>query len=627
MNRRPTTAMALTALLWLVVASVSPSVRADSLTVEQVLARWADAMGGRNTLAEVKSTYQFSDLATSGMNGTYEEWVTTDGKWRYSLTLAGGAMTVQGGCIGDSCWRRDMNGQTTWLDGVDLQDALTGVYLATNSQFFPGQGTAEMALVTASNDNELGLRITPKNGKSATYFLDKQTYLPVRMEIPETDRTRTSWYSDWRAVDGMQVPYHMQQGSGDSTYDMFLTIQSFATNEDFPDSVFAPPTERAKDYNFTTGDRTEPIPVTIRDNHVYVPVKVNGSRTLWFIFDSGAEMTVINKRITDELGLVTTGALEGRGVGAQSIQVGLVQGMTYEVPGVIVSNQRAAVIPLERIETVSGVSIDGILGYDFMSRFVTRIDYAGGLIQFFEPSTYTYEGPAKPIPFELEGSLPSVTIVCSLPGCPRIVGKYMLDTGMSQALALNSPTVSEYGLLKCAEKTLQSSGGMGIGGRSKAHLTRATTITIGEAEVKNLVIALATDTVGATATRDQVGSFGGEILQRFTFTLDYHRKQIYLQPNSKLTSPHDVDMSGLLLQLAEDGSGRVMVESVLPESPAAEAGVQIGDEIIAVDGQPVAGMKLWDVRELLRKVDLVVPVTYRRGDTEATATLHLRRMI
>jgi C-terminal processing protease CtpA/Prc len=88
-------------------------------------------------------------------------------------------------------------------------------------------------------------------------------------------------------------------------------------------------------------------------------------------------------------------------------------------------------------------------------------------------------------------------------------------------------------------------------------------------------------------------------------------------------------MSGMLV-LAEARSGEqaYMIAGITKNSPAADAGVQAGDQLIAINGTKVIDMSLDLVRNVLKSgTGTKVVVTIDRSGKRTMVTLALRRAI
>ena len=84
---------------------------------------------------------------------------------------------------------------------------------------------------------------------------------------------------------------------------------------------------------------------------------------------------------------------------------------------------------------------------------------------------------------------------------------------------------------------------------------------------------------------------------------------------------------GITIAVAEDGSGLDVVE-VNPDGPAMEAGIRVGDVLIAVEGQPTAGHTTAETRNLVRgKEGTTVSITIRRDGQEITMDVMRRQIL
>jgi clan AA aspartic protease (TIGR02281 family) len=126
-----------------------------------------------------------------------------------------------------------------------------------------------------------------------------------------------------------------------------------------------------------------------------IEVTINGKRhTFWL--DTGASMSIVSSNVATELGMrpLTRDTLEvatttGR-VAAQPSQIERLQLGTIEVrntPALIVASDRMLV----RLGDQAGVpvvsEIEGVIGFDLISRFDLRIDYANARVTLAKPAT------------------------------------------------------------------------------------------------------------------------------------------------------------------------------------------------------------------------------------------------
>lgn len=85
-------------------------------------------------------------------------------------------------------------------------------------------------------------------------------------------------------------------------------------------------------------------------------------------------------------------------------------------------------------------------------------------------------------------------------------------------------------------------------------------------------------------------------------------------------------MSGLLLESAE--GNRLRIRKVLEGSPAQEAGLQVGDELVMVDDHPSSKHTLEELKRLFEhEVGRTLRLRIRRAGRELEVKLKLRPLI
>ena len=363
------------------------------------------------------------------------------------------------------------------------------------------------------------------------------------------------------------------------------------------------------------------VPFVFEDNSIVLQVRVNNSRPMKFFFDTGAGMSVMNVQRAAGLNLKKADSLKANGVGG-SVKGYLAKGATLSVAGVTVRNQPMAILPVEF--PCEAQDVAGIIGYHFINSFVVEIDYEAKTITLSDPSSYQYQGRGDLIPLTLAGNTPRVRARISLPDGPGFEGLFEIDTGSDGVLSINSPFVKKYALLESLKKQFDSTH-RGLGGETKTVDVRMGDFQLGRYVIPSLVVALSLDSEGSQASDTNDGPLGNEILRRFRMVIDYSRRRLMLEPNSHLSDPIEAGMSGI--DFDTDDCRPFKVTNVLEGSPAAEAGIKAGDEIVALDGRPFKDIPSFEMEKLLSKNGAEYSLTFRRDGKELVAKMKLRRLL
>jgi len=104
-------------------------------------------------------------------------------------------------------------------------------------------------------------------------------------------------------------------------------------------------------------------------------VRINGSRPLCFLLDSGSTRMILDSALLAELHLTRFGSASITGLSGEIIPVGRVRGdVTVSVADVASEEHTFYAIDLSAASASIGQHIDGILGCEFFARFVVVID-------------------------------------------------------------------------------------------------------------------------------------------------------------------------------------------------------------------------------------------------------------
>src|SRR5918911_1114041 len=230
----------------------------------------------------------------------------------------------------------------------------------------------------------------------------------------------------------------------------------------------------APEVRFTNGESALKIPLDIDNNIIRIEVRVNNSKPLKFIFDTGASVSFISSQRATELGLKAQGRFHGKATGGK-VQGSFTKGVSLSVQGAEISNQLIASMPFS---TPPGFDFDGVIGCDFIKQFVVEIDYLNKIMNLYNPRTYAYSGKGEVIPLLLAPRrTPLVSTKFILEGRAPIAARLEVDTGADGTFVINSPLVKKQKLTEAILKTGQSNNN-GAGGEQKLVVGRVKAVQL-----------------------------------------------------------------------------------------------------------------------------------------------------
>jgi PDZ domain-containing protein len=286
-----------------------------------------------------------------------------------------------------------------------------------------------------------------------------------------------------------------------------------------------------------------------------------------------------------------------------------------------------AALDLSGLARYEGRAPQGILGQDFIGRYVVAIDYHARQLRLHDAETFRYAGDGTRVPVTLGNGHPHVRAELVLDDGSAVPVDGVVDVGSALALSLTKPLVERYRL---RERTARQRGwamGRGAGGPMRADVGRVAELRIGGRSIERPVTALYGDAAGVFTTGSYFeANIGADVLRRFTVFLDYRRREMILEPNADVAEPFETDMSGL--DVSYDAAAKVfIVESVAAGTPADAAGIRTGDRIPSTDGHPAAATTLDAFRRSLRRDGATVTVRVRHDGRDVAVRLALRRLV
>ncbi len=377
-------------------------------------------------------------------------------------------------------------------------------------------------------------------------------------------------------------------------------------------------------YTVLSDDGTVEIPFEIFRDDILMIAEVNGHE-LRMLIDNGSlwdELLFFGSPRIDTLDLVHDGEIEVGGAGAgDPVTAGTASDITIRFPDVEFEGQTAVITPYESGITTLWEGADGQVSAAFFKHFVVDIDFDEMVITLIPPGSFSYEGDGRAVPLEA-ASFGSWTIpgeIVTVDGA-AIALDLMLDLGDLHALSL---TTGGPDAIPLPGNALAAHLGYGVQGEILGHIGRVREARVAGYTVPNVIAGFTAAEEGERTDDDAY--IGHGLLRRFNIIFDYPAGRMYLEPNAHFDEPFEHDMSGMRIGRGDDGS--VSIQRVTPGSPAAEAGLEEGDEIVRIDGRPAGELKYWDIEPLFLRDGSVVVLTVMRGGREEEVSLLLRRLI
>lgn len=381
------------------------------------------------------------------------------------------------------------------------------------------------------------------------------------------------------------------------------------------------------------GQRQVDIPFEYTNNFIILTVMFNGLLPLKFIFDTGAEHTILSKReISDMLNVTYDREFRVTGSDLKTELVAyLARRIRFEIPDKVLAPSVDILVLQEdyfRFEEYAGVNVHGIMSANAFSKYIIKINYDRKVITLYDREFFKIkEEGYVAVPIEIfRNKIYLNTRLNILPDSVAPV-KLLLDTGAGLPLLLFSDT---HPLLHPSANAIASNIGMGLGGFLEGFTGRIHQVEMGAFSQRNVITYFQTlDTVyNVEHLNKRNGLIGNTLLSRFFVILDYQTATMWLKPARYFKSEYVYDRSGLNLIASGANFNRYIVQSVIPNSPAAEADFRKGDEIIRVGVLPTTFSSLADLQHTFqKKVGKKLKVVIRRDGKVLKKRIVLRDLI
>ncbi|PHN01215.1 retropepsin-like aspartic protease [Flavilitoribacter nigricans] len=274
-------------------------------------------------------------------------------------------------------------------------------------------------------------------------------------------------------------------------------------------------------------------PLALVEQLMFIKLRVNDSRPLNFLLDTGAGVTVINETTADRLELDISARSRIKTAG-KTLLAATSAANTLHFGDLTLENISLEIIRLDHLSELLSYPVDGIIGVDLLRQFVLETDIDGQTFNLYDREKHFYQGPGETLEL-LEMEYGHFGAMVSLDLGPRyrdVSLALKFDTGYSGHLLLDNNIVKRYELIRENRRyhEVESfSADSTININYKKKLKR---ITLAGKTLRNIPSVLTVDQRNIRAAEKNLsqGLIGQEVLLNFNIIYDYHRRLIHLEP-------------------------------------------------------------------------------------------------
>lgn len=278
----------------------------------------------------------------------------------------------------------------------------------------------------------------------------------------------------------------------------------------------------------TTG-LEEQIPFELARNKVILPVRVNDSRTLKIILDSGMPsqgVILFRKELGDELNLEGAERLQIRGAGQGKESYALrAESQNLAVGDVVFSDQSVLVL---QNDTMSDFPTDGVMGSTIFGEHAVRFDFERKIITLLPTWTFHPNSSWEALDITLnDHGIPFIAAALSVSGEKEIPLHVYIDSASGEALELLVRPDQKFTLPEDLETRYL---GRGLSGDITGQFGQVAALHVGPFVLKDVPTAFPS----AEVRSRQPGADGiicNNALLRFHVVFDFSAKKLYLKPN------------------------------------------------------------------------------------------------
>ena len=385
-----------------------------------------------------------------------------------------------------------------------------------------------------------------------------------------------------------------------------------------------------QNFELSRENKRENISFRMIKNLMIVPMKINGKGPFNFVLDTGVGLMIISDpKLIDSLQISNLKNIKISGLGGgEDLSAYISYNISLTLGNTKAENISAAILKTDVFElsNYAGIRIHGLIGYEFFSSFIVRINFINNTLSVFKQDTGKELRNGIRLPISIEDRKPYIFSDVLLESGEKISGNFIIDTGAGHPVSIETNS------FKLPDKKIKGNLGIGFTGPISGYIGRVNSLNLGAFPLKNIIAAFPEqlETASLTNSVKRTGNIGIAVLRRYHVMFDYSRLSIYIKPSANFNEPFEHDMAGIELIHTGNEYERLMVSRVEPNSAAEIAGIEIGDEILKINFKPANEMKESDINKLFKSGDeksFVIDLIKTGSKRYQTVILRLKKRI
>ncbi|SDH67128.1 aspartyl protease family protein [Myroides phaeus] len=371
--------------------------------------------------------------------------------------------------------------------------------------------------------------------------------------------------------------------------------------------------------NKTTIDQKDfkiTFPIEVNGASIFVKPTIKG-KEYKMLFDTGA-VTTISSEMKESLRLKSIKESKVYDIDDKSNKMMYVKIDTLSLEGINFYNVAAIDMDHKAVVAFKCKGFDGILGANVLRKVVWQID--------MKAKTITFSNALNSL--KISPNIPQIKLYIGVGGVPSIttyIGKEkvyntVLDYGFDGGISMNSSLFIKLLKNKKDVKYIEGIGSTLTGLYGDVIVPRYYTAVIDDLKIGDVIVPKDYVFFNTNYSR----SIGASFLRNYKVTLSWKEKTMWLEPHERVNKEV---YKGFGYRYALRGNN-VYINSIYKNSEAAKKGLQLGDQIVAINGVSYTDLNSEEqCKVLYSERGFTQDITIKRGEVIINKKLEMREML